>query len=106
MQWRRQGDVWRDGTERGDGVEQSAAVADGPDAELPQILARQPAQNLRVNIVVSERGRILFEPDLAQSLGHIHRNCGKNRKPHELLQPQHSIPSRLADGRPPVIRKA
>src|ERR1700674_1027732 len=60
---RRRGHIGREGMERRDGVEQPTAVADRPDAELAQILARQPAQNLAVNVVVAERGRILFEPE-------------------------------------------
>ena len=46
------------------------AVIGGDD--LAQILGRQPPQNLPVDIVVAERGRILVEPEIAQPLGHIH----------------------------------
>jgi hypothetical protein len=74
-QCRRPWDIGQDGTERGDGAEQSAAVADRCHAERLQILARQPAQNLLVNVVVAERGQISFEPEAAQPFGHIHRNC-------------------------------
>ncbi len=71
---RRHGDIGQGATECGDRVKHSAAVADRRDAELAQILARQPAQNLLVNVVVAERGRILFEPKPAQPFGHIHRS--------------------------------
>jgi hypothetical protein len=56
----------------GDGVKQAAAVADRRDAEIAQIVACQPAQNLPVNVVVAERWRILFEPEVPQPFGHIH----------------------------------
>ena len=58
-----------------DGVEQSTAVADRRDTELAQILARQPAQHLPVNVVAAESGPILFEPEPTQPFGHIHRSC-------------------------------
>jgi hypothetical protein len=58
--------------ESGDRVKQAAAVADRRDAEIAQIVAGQPAQNLPVNVVVAERWRILFEPEVPQPFGHIH----------------------------------
>ena len=56
----------------GDGVEQASAVADRRDAQLAQILGCQPAQHLPVNVVVAERGRVLFEPETAQPPTYIH----------------------------------
>ena len=71
--WRRRRcGSWLTIAERRDGVDQTPAVADRRDAELAQILGRQPPQNLPVDIVVAERGRILVEPEIAQPLGHIH----------------------------------
>ena len=58
--------------ESGDRVKQAAAVADRRNAEIAQIVAGQPAQNLPVNVVVAERWRILFEPEVPQPFGHIH----------------------------------
>ena len=60
------------GAERADSIEQPAAMADGCDPKLAQILRRQPAQVLSVDVVVAERGRILFQPEAAQPSGHIH----------------------------------
>jgi hypothetical protein len=42
------------------------------DAEIAQIVACQLAQNLPVNVVVAERGRVLFEPEVPQPFGDIH----------------------------------
>jgi mRNA interferase HigB len=56
-------------------VEQPPAVAYRGDPELAQILARQPAQNLSINVVVAERGPILFEPETAQPFAYMHLNC-------------------------------
>jgi len=49
-------------------------VTNRRDAEFAQIIARQPPQNLPINVVVAERGPILFEPKAAQPFGHIHRS--------------------------------
>ena len=48
-------------------------MPDRRDTEFAEILARQPAQNFPVDVVVAERGRVLFEPETAQPFGHIHR---------------------------------
>ena len=40
-------------------------MAYGCDPKLAQILRRQPAQDLSVDVVVAERGRILFQPEAA-----------------------------------------
>jgi hypothetical protein len=34
--------------QRGDGVEQAAAMADGRDTQVAQVLSREPAQNLPI----------------------------------------------------------
>src|SRR5207253_736046 len=78
-------------SERRDGVEQSAAMADRRDTQLAQILGRQPRQNLPVNVVVAKRGHILFEPEAAQPFGHIHWNC-LNRQTVSRI----TIPARLS----------
>src|SRR6516164_970422 len=62
------------------------------------MLTRQPTQNLPVNVVVAEPGRILFEPEAAQPFGHIHRSCPETAGPQELLQRRRSIMSRLLRG--------
>jgi len=61
--------------ERCNGIEQPAAVPDRRDPEIAQILGRQPAQNLTINIVVTERRRVLFEPETAKPFGDVHRCC-------------------------------
>src|SRR6516162_8260099 len=50
-------------------------MPDRRDAEFAQILARQPAQNLAVNVIVAESGPILFEPEIAQPFAYMHLNC-------------------------------
>jgi hypothetical protein len=50
-------------------------MPDRRDAELAKILARQPVQNLPVNIVFMERGRILLEPEATQPKCNIHFFC-------------------------------
>jgi hypothetical protein len=52
-------------------------VPDGRDTELAQISPVSRRKNLVVNVVVVERGRILFEPEAAQPFGRIHRNSPK-----------------------------
>src|SRR5262249_27462063 len=59
----------------GNGIEQPATVTNRRDTELAQILARESTQNLPINVVVAERGLILFEPEASQPFGHIHRSC-------------------------------
>jgi hypothetical protein len=46
-------------------------VPDRRDTELAQIPPVSRPRNLVVNVVVVERGRILFEPEAAQLFGHI-----------------------------------
>jgi hypothetical protein len=53
--------------------------ADRRDTELAQIPPVSRRRNLVVNVVVVERGRILFEPEAAQLFGHIHRNSPKRQ---------------------------
>jgi len=88
------------GAERSDSVEDSAAVADRHDAELTQILGRQPPQHLPVNVVLAERGRVLFEPEAAQPFRYIDRHrvslFPERRRPPEpmachalVIQPEH-----------------
>ncbi len=60
-----------------DRVEQSTPMADRGYAGSAQILGCQPAQNFPVDIIVAKHGRILSEPESAEPLGHIHRNCPK-----------------------------
>ena len=61
--------------QRGDCVEQAAAMADRRDTQLAQVLSREPAQKLPINVVVAERGHISFEPEAAQPSDHIHGSC-------------------------------
>ena len=53
-------------------VEQPPAMANRCDAQVAQILGRQPAQNLPVDVVGTERRRVFFEPELAQPLHDVH----------------------------------
>jgi len=62
-------------------------MADRVDAKFAQILGRQPAQDLPVDVVLAKRGRVLLEPEAAQPFGHVHRNCIKNREPCRIIQP-------------------
>ena len=50
-------------------------MADRRDTQLAQVLSREPAQNLPINVVVAERGHILLEPEAAQPFDHIHGSC-------------------------------
>jgi hypothetical protein len=43
------------------------------------MLACQPAQNLPVNVVVAERGHILFTPEAAQPFGYLYPSCPQGR---------------------------
>ena len=47
-------------------------MADRRNTELAQILNRQPAQNLPINVVVTEHGLISLEPKAAEPFGHFH----------------------------------
>jgi hypothetical protein len=49
-------------------------VPDRRDPKLTQVFARQSTQNLPVDVVIAERGRVLFKPEAAQPFGHIHRS--------------------------------
>jgi hypothetical protein len=68
------GRQWLGRAERGDGVEHSAAMTDRGDAQLAQILGREPAQYVLVNVVGAEPGYVLLEPKPAQPFGYIHRD--------------------------------
>jgi len=48
--------------QRCNGIEQEAAVPDRRDPEITQIVGRQPPENFTVDVVITERGRVLFEP--------------------------------------------
>jgi hypothetical protein len=76
----------REGAERGNGVEQSAAMANRGDPKLAKVLGRQPAQYFPVNVVVAERGLILLEPEAAQPFAYIHSRSPKNGWPRIPLQ--------------------
>jgi len=54
--------------------------------QLAQVLSREAAQNLLIDVVVAERGHISFEPEAAQPLGHIHVSCLRKGKPRRPLQ--------------------
>jgi hypothetical protein len=56
-------------------------MADRSDAELAQIFARQPAQNLPVNVVVAERRPVLLEPEPTQPNRDIHFFCPGSSRP-------------------------
>jgi len=43
--------------------------------QLAQVLSREAAQNLLIDVVVAERGHISFEPEAAQPSDHIHGSC-------------------------------
>ena len=60
------------GAERGDRVEQLAAMADQGDAEMLQILGRQLRQHFAIDLVVAERRRVLFEPQPPQPRRYVH----------------------------------
>jgi hypothetical protein len=47
-------------------------MANGDDAEIPQILGRQAPENLEVDIVLAERRLVLFEAELPQPASDIH----------------------------------
>ena len=51
----------------GDGIEQLAAVADGGDADLPQVLRIEPGQDIAVHGVGHERRFIVLQADISQS---------------------------------------
>src|SRR5689334_80238 len=61
-------------------------MTDRGDAQLAQILGREPAQYILVDVVGAEPGCVLLEPEPTQPLGYIHRDCltTANRGP---LQP-------------------
>ncbi len=54
---------WLNIPQRSDGIEQPAAVPDRGNTELMQILAREFDAKLPINVVVTERGPIFFEPE-------------------------------------------
>jgi hypothetical protein len=58
--------------ERGDGVEQPAAVADRGDADLLQILGRQRGQDGGVHVVVAERRLVPAEVEATQPSRYVH----------------------------------
>src|SRR5262249_43117732 len=78
---------WLSIRQRGNGIEQPAAVPDRCNAELTQILARESAQNLPINVLVTKPGPILFEPESAQPFGHIHRICPETASPETITPP-------------------
>src|SRR5271166_3128900 len=65
--WRRCGHP-----ERGDGVEKLAAVADLRDADILQIIGRQPRQHRFVDRVVAKGWRVLLQPKVTQPGRDIH----------------------------------
>ena len=75
--------------QRGNGIEQPAAVPDRRNSELTQILARESVENLPINVMVTERGRVLFEPKAAQPFGHIHRSCPETASLGSITTPVH-----------------
>ena len=56
----------------GDGVEQPAAVAEGADAQLLQVLCSHPAQDRAIDVIVAEKLGVLFEAQPAQPRRYIH----------------------------------
>src|ERR1700692_1096955 len=55
---------------------QSPPMSNRDDAHLLQIVARQTAQDLPVDFVFGERGRVLAEAETAQPLGNVHGGSG------------------------------
>jgi len=55
-----------------DGVEHATTMADRRDAKLAQVLGRQTVQNLPIDVVIAEGGRVSFEPEAAQPFCNIH----------------------------------
>jgi len=97
---------WLSITQCGDGIEQPAAVTDRRDAKLAQIVGRKPVQHLPVNIVIAERGHVLFEPEAAQPFGHIHRSCPETASLGDHYTPAVALcPGclRRAQGRPKAL---
>ena len=60
--------------QRGDGIEQLAAMPDGADAKLFQVLRRQTRQDRVVDRIVAERRLILFETKAPQPTSKFHRD--------------------------------
>jgi hypothetical protein len=52
-------------TQGGDGVEQLAPVADDGDAHVLEVVAREPGQDLGVDLVVAEHRLVPIEPQAA-----------------------------------------
>jgi hypothetical protein len=50
-------------------------MSDRGYANAGQVVGRQLRQHLGVDIILAQRGRVLFEPEAAQPFGHIHRSC-------------------------------
>ena len=62
----------RRGAERGDGVEQLAAMPDRGNAKILEILRRQLRQHLPVDLVVAERRRIALKAQTLQPRRYVH----------------------------------
>jgi hypothetical protein len=56
-------------------VEQAAAMADGSDAELAQIVGGQSAQHDLVDVIVGESCGESLEAQAAQPLSNVHRRA-------------------------------
>ena len=63
--------------------------------QLAQVLSREAAQNLLIDVVVAERGHISFEPEAAQPLGHIHVSSLKTSSLGDHYKALRGILSRL-----------
>ena len=62
----------RIGTQRGDGVEELAAMPDDADAKILQVFRRQARQDRLVNLVLAERSLILSEAKAPQPDHDVH----------------------------------
>lgn len=60
------------GTERGNGVEQSPAMADQGDVEILQVRGCQARQNQAVDRVFAKGRFVLVEPETPQPIFNIH----------------------------------
>ena len=59
----------------GDRVEQPSSIANNRDANVLEVVNRQPRQQVRVDLVVPERLFILAEPKTAKPPADIHRRA-------------------------------
>jgi hypothetical protein len=67
-----------------DGIVEPAAVAEGADTQLLQVLCGHPAQDLAIDVIVAEKLGVLFEAQPAQPRRYVHRLILDSEEPQLL----------------------